>query len=155
VREVSRGCEIPALWLGAPQTRRAVYYSPGRARLARLDAGEPARDLDDEKLLVVSRALRLRRDRPAVFGAGSGYRPLAATTDRVVAFERHGEDAAGSVVTVAARLPLSIGDAADATVGLPDGSWTDVLSGESYAGPARVGDLLASLPVALLVRDGG
>ena len=86
---------------------------------------------------------------------GSGYRPLAATTDRVVAFERHGEDAAGSVVTVAARLPLSIGDAADATVGLPDGSWTDVLSGESYAGPARVGALLASLPVALLVRVGG
>ena len=72
----------------------------------------------------------------------------------MVAFERHGADPADSVVTVAARLSLGLAAAADATLELPAGTWTDVLSGGSYEGAARVGDLLAGLPVALLVRSG-
>ena len=154
VPDVYQGCELTDLSLVDPDNRRPVDYADRRARLARLDAGAAPADLDDEKLLVVSRALRLRRDRPGVFGAGSGYRPVAASTDRVVTFERHGSDPADTVVTVAARLSLGLAAAADATVQLPAGTWTDVLSGGSYGGAARVGDLLASLPVALLVRSG-
>jgi (1->4)-alpha-D-glucan 1-alpha-D-glucosylmutase len=154
VPDVYQGCELTDLSLVDPDNRRPVDYDDRRARLARLDAGAGPADLDDEKLLVVSRTLRLRRDRPGVFGAGSGYRPLAASTDRVVAFERHNSTAADSVVTVAARLSFGLAAAAGATVQLPSGSWTDVLSGGTYVGAARVGDLLASMPVALLVRSG-
>jgi (1->4)-alpha-D-glucan 1-alpha-D-glucosylmutase len=154
VPDVYQGCELTDLSLVDPDNRRPVDYDDRRARLARLDAGAGPADLDDEKLLVVSRTLRLRRDRPGVFGAGSGYRPLAASTDRVVAFERHNSTAADSVVTVAARLSFGLAAAAEATVQLPSGSWTDVLSGGTYVGAARVGDLLASMPVALLVRSG-
>ena len=36
---------------------------------------------------------------------------------------------------------------------LPDGQWKDALTGGSFSGTVRVGDLLDLLPVALLTRD--
>ena len=36
---------------------------------------------------------------------------------------------------------------------LPDGQWKDALTGGSFSGTVRVGDVLDLLPVALLVRD--
>ena len=47
-----------------PDNRRPVDYEERRRRLARLDGGAPPADLDDEKLLVTSRALRLRGEHP-------------------------------------------------------------------------------------------
>jgi (1->4)-alpha-D-glucan 1-alpha-D-glucosylmutase len=42
----------------------------------------------------------------------------------------------------------------ESTVELPPGAWTDVLSGREVAGGRdRLGDVLAVLPVALLVRS--
>jgi maltooligosyltrehalose synthase len=55
-------------------------------------------------------------------------------------------------VVVVARLPLGLAAARDAAVELPEGRWRDVLNTSTYAGKSGLGDLLGSLPVALLVR---
>ena len=148
VPDVYQGCELVDLSLVDPDNRRPVDYADRRARLARLDAGEPARDLDDEKLLVVSRALRLRREHPEWFGSGSTYEPLVCESDHVVAFVRSGE-----VVVVAARLSSAMAADESTTVPLPAGAWRDVLTGSTFDGPSPLGAVLGTLPVALLVRD--
>jgi (1->4)-alpha-D-glucan 1-alpha-D-glucosylmutase len=109
------------------------------------------------KLLVTSRALRLRRDSPELF---TGYTPVAATgsaADSVVAFDR-GSGGQGGAVTVATRLPVALAATGwgDTALVLPTGAWRDVLTGERVVADAAgvpVGDLLSRLPVALLVRD--
>ena len=62
-----------------------------------------------------------------------------------------------AVITVATRLPAALqrlGGWGDSTVVLPGGQWKNVLTGrEVGTGAARIGDLLADLPVALLVRS--
>jgi (1->4)-alpha-D-glucan 1-alpha-D-glucosylmutase len=149
VPDVYQGCDLTDLSLVDPDNRRPVDYAARAHRLARLETEAP-RDLDDEKLLVVSRALRLRREHPEWFGAGSTYEPIAVGSPHAVAFARSGQ-----VVTVASRLSLGAVAAAESTVALPRGEWRDVLTGATHAGPSRLGDLLGSLPVALLVRADG
>jgi len=147
VPDIYQGCDLTDLSLVDPDNRRPVDYGARRDRLARLDAGEAPRDLDDEKLLVVSRSLRLRQARPEWFGAGSTYEALPCTSRQAVAFVRSGE-----VVTVAARLSLGLSGEGDDNVALPEGEWQDLLTGSTYEGRSRIGDLLGELPVALLVR---
>jgi len=149
VPDVYQGCELTDLSLVDPDNRRPVDYADRQARLARLDAGERPRDLDDEKLLVVSRAVRLRREHPEWFGAGSDYQPVPVASRHAVAFSRSDQ-----VVVVTARLSTGLPGDADVTVALPPGSWWDVLSGSAYDGKATLGELLGTLPVALLVRQG-
>ncbi|HEX2316626.1 MAG TPA: malto-oligosyltrehalose synthase [Thermomonospora sp.] len=145
VPDVYQGCELVALSLVDPDNRRPVDYADRRARLARLDAGEPPRDLDDEKLLVTSRALRLRPD--------GGYSPVEATGEaagHVLAFRR------GEAVTVATRLPVGLerrGGWGDTALDL-DGTWRDVLTGAVHH-DLRLAGLLSRLPVALLVPGEG
>jgi (1->4)-alpha-D-glucan 1-alpha-D-glucosylmutase len=148
VPDVYQGCELTDLSLVDPDNRRPVDYADRRSRLARLDAGGRPRDLDDEKLLVVSRASRLRREHPDWFGAGSGYRALRCGSAHAVAFAR-----SGRVVVVAARLPTGLADDAGTTVALPEGAWRDLLSGSTYGTEPTLGELLGALPVALLVRE--
>jgi (1->4)-alpha-D-glucan 1-alpha-D-glucosylmutase len=149
VPDVYQGCDLTDLSLVDPDNRRPVDYDDRRARLARLDAGRPPGDLDDEKQLVVSRTLRLRREHPEWFGSGSTYQPLACESEHVVAFVRSGE-----VVVVAARLSSAMAADEDTAVPLPAGRWQDVLTGSTYDGPSPLGVLLRKLPVALLVRAG-
>ena len=99
------------------------------------------------KLLVTSRALRLRREHPLEI-----YRPLeaaGAASDHVVAFDR------GGVFAVATRLPHGLeaaGGWRDTVVLLPDTPVIDVLTGRSFAGgPTPLADLLSVYPVALLI----
>jgi (1->4)-alpha-D-glucan 1-alpha-D-glucosylmutase len=151
VPDVYQGCDLVDLSLVDPDNRRAVDFAERRSRLARLDSGAAPRDLSDEKLLVVSRALRLRRDHPAWFGAASSYLPLSTTTARAVAFAR-----SGSVVTLVSRLTARASDGwgGDESVALPAGTWRDLLTDQMYDGekPVALGKLLGALPVALLVR---
>src|SRR5262249_57763531 len=94
------------LSLVAPATRRPVDYALRRRLLAALERATPAEIMarSDEglpKLWVIRQALRLRRLRPALFGADGAYRALTAIGGRsghVVAFVR-GEGA----ITVAPR----------------------------------------------------
>jgi (1->4)-alpha-D-glucan 1-alpha-D-glucosylmutase len=61
-------------------------------------------------------------------------------------------------VPVATRLPVGLAARGwgDTALRLPTGAWRDLLTGErvvSTADGARAADVLARLPVALLVRD--
>jgi (1->4)-alpha-D-glucan 1-alpha-D-glucosylmutase len=150
VPDVYQGSEFVDLSLVDPDNRRPVDYKRRIERLARLDSGAQPEGLADEKLLVTSRALRLRRQLPAAF-AGS-YTPLPTSSGHAVAFARGGE-----AVTVATRLPVALhrlGGWGESTVVLPEGDWKDVLTGRSVgSGAVRIDELLADLPVALLTRS--
>ena len=156
VPDVYQGTEVVDLSLVDPDNRRPVDYGDRRARLTRLDSGGRPADLSDEKLLVTSRALRLRREAPEWFvGESATYAPVATSTGNAVAFARGDGDRAGAVV-VATRLAVSLerlGGWGEHTVAVPEGSWRDLLTGEEVTGGTlRLADLLSDLPVALLVR---
>src|SRR5205823_8048395 len=77
VPDVYQGSELWDSSLVDPDNRRPVDFELRRAMLARLADGPPPR-LDRSgaaKLLVVTRSLTLRRDRPEAF---TGYTPLSA-----------------------------------------------------------------------------
>ncbi|MEU7532022.1 malto-oligosyltrehalose synthase [Saccharothrix sp. NPDC042600] len=149
VPDVYQGSELWDLSLVDPDNRRPVDYDVRRRLLARIrDGWLPA--VDDSgaaKLLVVHRALTLRRERPELF---RGYRPLWASgpaAKHVVAFERTG------LVAVATRLPVGLaagGGWRDTVLPLPPGDWTDVLTSRPARG--HLGEMLDHYPVALLVR---
>jgi (1->4)-alpha-D-glucan 1-alpha-D-glucosylmutase len=150
VPDVYQGTELVDLSLVDPDNRRPVDYQQRIERLRRLDDGGKPDDLSDEKLLITSRALRVRRQYPDAF-AGS-YTPLPTSNGHAVAFAR-----GDAVITVATRLPAALqrlGGWGDSTVVLPSGQWKNVLTGrEVGSGAARIDDLLTDLPVALLVRS--
>ncbi|WP_440902833.1 malto-oligosyltrehalose synthase, partial [Actinosynnema sp.] len=152
VPDVYQGTELWDLSLVDPDNRRPVDYAPRRALLERIDSGWLP-DVDDSgaaKLLVTSRALRLRGQRPELF---RGYRPVPAArpaSAHALAFERTG------LITVATRLPVGLARAGgwgSTVLPLPPGEWTDVLTGRVVTGSApALADLLDRYPVALLVR---
>lgn len=156
VADVYQGTEVPAVALVDPDNRRPVDTEALAARLARLDEGAGPRDLADEKLLVTSRALRLRRDVPEAFvGTGAGFVPLPHSSGHVLTYARTA-DGEPRVVVVATRLAAMVdrlGGWGDHTVALPEGEWHDVLGDRRVDGGVRpLAELLDRLPVALLVR---
>ncbi|MDT0305726.1 malto-oligosyltrehalose synthase [Streptomyces sp. DSM 44917] len=152
VPDVYRGSERHYLALVDPDNRRLPRLPV--AQLAALDR-EPATgyDLATEKLRLTAAALRLRRERPAWFGPEGAYEPLAAAgpaAEHCLAFAR-----GGGAVTVVSRLTRRLEGAGgwDATeLPLPPGTWESALTGQGFAGRARLAELLAASPVALLVR---
>ncbi|KAJ3299932.1 hypothetical protein HK104_005844 [Borealophlyctis nickersoniae] len=163
VPDVYQGCEMEDYSLVDPDNRRAVDYDLRRRALAELDQqhhhAPPQVDATGRaKMFLVSRVLRLRRDRPDWFvGEKATYAPVdvkGPNADRVVAFER-----SGNVVVVAPRLQVKVkeGNGWEGTVvEVPNGTWVDVFSGRKVEGKAvRVENLVDAFPVALLVRDGG
>jgi malto-oligosyltrehalose synthase len=154
VPDVYQGCELAGFALVDPDNRRLVDYPPRRALLEALDADAPAADLDAEKLLVTSRALRLRRAHPDWFAGG--YAPLRAAgpaASHAVAFSRGGE-----AITVATRLPAGLrgrGGWGGTALEVPEGRWRDLLTDATHAGPRLLLSFVTErLPVALLVSDG-
>ncbi|MCP1414921.1 malto-oligosyltrehalose synthase [Paenarthrobacter sp. A20] len=153
VPDVYQGTEFRDGSLTDPDNRRPVDFQARIAALADVDKGaKPAYTEEAAKLLVVSRALRLRRDRPELFG---GYRAVdvhGEAAAHVVAFDR-GSDAPGAVA-VGTRLPKRLA---------ADGGWRgtaielatnvrDEFTGATYsAGAVPVATLLGQYPVALLV----
>ena len=158
VPDVYQGTDLVDLSLVDPDNRRLVDYDERRDRLARLDGGAVPADLDDEKLLVTTAALRTRREWPECFtGEDATYVPVATGSEHVVAFGRGTSDGV-EVVTVVTRLAGRLADAGgwgDATLDLPEGRWSDVVSARTFlGGPTPLADLVGEdgLPVALLVR---
>ena len=157
VPDIYQGCELTGLFLVDPDNRRPVDYQRRQRLLASLDADRDQAaivgGLDAEKLLVTSRALRLRRDHPDWFGGS--YTPLASegpAAEHAFAFLR-GEHA----VTVVTRLPAGLrrrGGWADTALPLPELHWRDVLTGVRHAGlRPPLDELTRRLPVALLIPD--
>lgn len=153
VPDVYQGTEFWDRSLTDPDNRRPFDFGARQAALAALDAGErPASYREDAaKLLVTSRALRLRRDAPELF---TGYSPVPATgaaADHLVAFDR-GADAPGAI-TLATRLPRGLAERGgwqDTAISLAV-AMTDQLSGRSFGpGTVDVAEILRDYPVALL-----
>lgn len=163
VPDLYQGGELWDHSLVDPDNRRPVGYDLRRTLLTALQEREPAdaaryalEHMDDgsPKLWVITQALRLRLERPTSFDGSSTYMPLMAEgqrADHAVAYGR-GSD----VIAVVPRLTHTLnGNWADTALPLPEGRWTDRLSGAVHEGGARVplSALLGSFPVALLVRD--
>ncbi len=151
VPDVYQGCELTGQSLVDPDNRRPVDYARRRELLADLDAGTLPADVDGEKLLITSRALRLRGEHPDWFA--SGYEPLAAegpAADHALAFRR------GGVITVVPPgCPPGYPAAAAGAhthLPLPGGPWRDLLTDQTYASPVPLAGLFGTLPVALLVE---
>ena len=114
--------------------------------MARIGEGLP-------KLWIIHRALVLRKEHPEWFGTEAAYTPFAAEGKaalHVVAYGR-GE----SVAVVVPRLPFTIDGAWQKTTAqLPEGRWTNRLTGTSIdGGKVAVEIILQDFPVALLTRE--
>jgi (1->4)-alpha-D-glucan 1-alpha-D-glucosylmutase len=151
VPDVYQGTELWDTSLVDPDNRRPVDYDLRRDYLARVNSGwlPPVDETGAAKLLVTTRALRLRRDEPERFFRHSPVAAFGAAADHVIAFDR------GGAVTIATRLPLGLeaaGGWGDTTVVLAGRPVVDLLTGERHPGGiASVAVLLQRYPVALLV----
>ncbi len=142
IPDVYQGTELWEDSLVDPDNRRPVDYAERRTALA---------DMAHPKIRVVRAALGLRRERPATFLAG-GYQPVradGAAAEHIVAFLR-GDDVLVAVSRWTVRLTET--GWGDAAVTLPDGMWTEILSGARRSGRVPADELFSDLPVALLVR---
>ncbi|XAS66398.1 malto-oligosyltrehalose synthase [Micrococcaceae bacterium Sec5.7] len=159
VPDVYQGTEFWDRSLTDPDNRRSVDFAERRRVLADLDAGNlPASFLNDAaKLLLTSRALRLRRDRPELFTGYHAVTASGAAAGNLVAFGR-GANAGRGALTLATRLPCGLeraGGWRDTAVVL-ETAMRDELTGNSFApGAVPVADILRNYPVALLVPEAG
>jgi (1->4)-alpha-D-glucan 1-alpha-D-glucosylmutase len=143
IPDVYQGTELWDDSLVDPDNRRPVDYAARRAAL---------KELQHPKIRVVTTALRLRRSRPDSFLHGE-YLPVLASgqaSDHVVAFRR-GND----ILVAVARWTVRLQETGwgNTVLPLPDGSWTDTLTGAMASGPTSAAELFADLPVVLLERD--
>jgi (1->4)-alpha-D-glucan 1-alpha-D-glucosylmutase len=159
VPDVYQGSELWETSLVDPDNRRAVDFAHRRRMLTHLDAAAARGDLPKvdataaAKLLVTSRALRLRRDRPDLFTRYTPMEVVGAASAHAIAFDR------GGALTVATRLPVGLARRGgwDDTVLLRHvGPTRDALTGRDFAGSAiRLDELLSTYPVALLIPAPG
>ena len=98
----------------------------------------------------MTRALRLRRDRPELFARYTPLPVVGEASAHALAFDR------GGVIAVATRLPVGLarrGGWGDTAVLVPTGLWRDELTGAEVAGGAvPLATLHDRYPVALLTR---
>lgn len=158
VPDVYQGSEFWERSLTDPDNRRPVDFAVRQQELAKLDGGTlPEAGTETSKLLVTSRALRLRRDRPELF---QGYTPVnasGAAAGHLLAFHRGASDAPGALA-LATRLPAGLaagGGWQDTAVEL-SAEMRDELTGAAYGpGSVSVADVLGTYPVALLAPVDG
>ncbi|HZY77330.1 MAG TPA: hypothetical protein VFE40_13500, partial [Jatrophihabitantaceae bacterium] len=172
VPDVYQGSEIDFQALVDPDNRRPVDFAALAGRLdavagGRFTAGSvspdptdlPARPvLSEAKMLVVAKALRLRREHPDWFDARAGQTPLfpaGPAAEHAVSFLR-----GRRVAVVGTRLPVGLkraGGWRGTALNLPAGTWRCELTGRVYEMGTELGDevrleqLTRVLPVALLV----
>jgi (1->4)-alpha-D-glucan 1-alpha-D-glucosylmutase len=140
--DIYQGTELWDDSMVDPDNRRAVDYDTRRTAL---------KDLQHPKIRVVATALRVRRARPDTFLRGS-YRPVLAdgdASDHVVAFRR-GDDVLVAVTRWTVRLAET--GWGNTVLPLPEGTWTDALSGAVASGATSAAQLFSDLPVVLLER---
>jgi (1->4)-alpha-D-glucan 1-alpha-D-glucosylmutase len=154
VPDIYQGCELPDYSLVDPDNRRPVDFNVRRTSLetaAGLTADQAweRRQTGLAKLWIIQRALKLRARIPGWHHFG--YEPILATGEKaahVFAFIRGGQ-----ILTAVPRLWLKLnGDWQDTSLDLPEGIWVSEFTGQSFQGKVPAGELLKSLPAALLVR---
>lgn len=142
IPDVYQGTELWEDSLVDPDNRRAVDYTERR---------EALNTLEHPKIRVVREALKLRRERPDTFLSGC-HRPVLADgegAEHLVSYLR-GDD----VLVAVSRWTVRLTDNGwgETSLKLPDGTWTDRLTGSVHSGSVAASELFAGLPVALLVR---
>ncbi|MFZ0903062.1 MAG: malto-oligosyltrehalose synthase [Mycobacterium sp.] len=145
IPDIYQGTELWDDSLVDPDNRRPVDYEARRQAL---------RSLQHPKIRVVKAALQLRRARPDTFLRG-GYHPVLAggtAANHVLAFVR-GDDVLVAVTRWTVHLEQS--GWGDTVVSMPEGGWTDTLTGAVVTGQVPATELFAELPVALLERTNG
>jgi len=155
VPDVYQGSELWETSLVDPDNRRPVDFEERARMLSAVDDGFARGDLPAvdasaaAKLLVTSRALRLRRDRPELFARYTPMTVVGEASDHAIAFDR------GGAVIVVTRLPVGLGMRGgwgDTVLLRHAGPTVDALTGRRFEGSAvRVAELLAVYPVALLI----
>lgn len=156
IPDMYQGTELWDLSLVDPDNRRPVDYGIRRqllAELSNLSAAE-AWERQEEglpKLLLLTKIIRLRQQRPTDFGPEAFYTPLKARggkEEHLIAYQR-GEN----IIAMAPRLVMALGDSwGDTSLRLPEGEWRSALTESNFEGRLRVGDVLGPFPVELLVR---
>ena len=154
IPDVYQGRELWDLSLVDPDNRRPVDFDVRRRLLAEVADADAAAvmaraDEGAPKLWLLHRILELRARRPELF-AGPEYAPL----DIAGARARHGlAFTRGALAVVVPVLAAAVaGGWGDTTVSLPEGSWTDALTGAKRRGgkPVEMASLLERFPVAVL-----
>jgi (1->4)-alpha-D-glucan 1-alpha-D-glucosylmutase len=159
VPDTYQGSELWDLSLVDPDNRRPVDYDLRREMLSELQSGmvvdEIMRRMDSgmPKLLVVHKALRLRREHPEWFGMEAAHAPIAgegSKTDHLIAYLR-----GDSIAVIVPRWPLKLsGNWSATSLELPPGQWRNIFTDEVLiGGRQRVEPLLRRFPVALLTRE--
>jgi (1->4)-alpha-D-glucan 1-alpha-D-glucosylmutase len=162
VPDLYQGTEFWDQSLVDPDNRRPVDYL---SRQAAFRAARPPDELLKDwqtgavKQAIIARALALRRETPALFAKGD-YTKLEAEGcmgDHVLAFtRRYGTQKIAVAVTRLAApfvtdmplIPACVWD--NTIITIPDGKWTDVLSGVvCNGGNVSIAKIFAQFPVAL------
>jgi len=153
VPDVYQGTELWDLSLVDPDNRRPVDFAGRRRLLAELDAGwlPPVDATAAAKLLVTSRTLRLRRDRPDLFTRYTPMTVAGPASDHAIAFDR------GGALAVATRLPIGLarrGGWGETVLLRHSGPAVDVFTGRRFEGShVALAELLDVYPVALLAAE--
>lgn len=161
VPDTYQGSELWDLHLVDPDNRGPIDYSARAAMLAELMTGLSVEEIMQKmdtgmpKLWLLHRALELRQQQPAWFGAEAGYTPVVIEGRRMdfaIGYLR-----GGRVATIVPRWNVRRGaNWLGTTINLPAGGWKNWLTSESLSGgrvPLQA--ILERFPVALLVRDEG
>jgi (1->4)-alpha-D-glucan 1-alpha-D-glucosylmutase len=148
IPDVYQGSELWETSLVDPDNRREVDFDLRRLLLAAVQHELPA--IDDTgaaKLLVTTRALHLRRDRPELFTRYAPLPVLGKSARHAVAFDR------GGAIAIGTRLSLGLRESGwgNTELVLPGHPLVDVITGREFeGGPLLLADLLGRYPVALL-----
>jgi (1->4)-alpha-D-glucan 1-alpha-D-glucosylmutase len=162
VPDLYQGSELWDFSLVDPDNRRPVDYRVRATMLHEIKrmpaaqaAAEAMRRVSEglPKLWTIHRALCLRRERPQSFGIEAEYTPLRVSGSKAahaIAYLRGDQ-----VATVVPRLTQTLdGKWDDTSVAIPQGSWTNLLTGASFeGGRIPITDLLHDFPVALFVKQ--
>jgi (1->4)-alpha-D-glucan 1-alpha-D-glucosylmutase len=153
VPDVDQGSELWERSLVDPDNRRPVDFAKRRRLLARLDGGylPPIDASGAAKLLVTSRSLRARRDRPELFDRYLPLQAFGSAAAHVVAADR------GGAIPIVTRLPIGLeraGGWGDTVLPVPAGRYRDVFTGATVDGAeVLLASVLERYPVALLLRE--
>jgi (1->4)-alpha-D-glucan 1-alpha-D-glucosylmutase len=157
VPDFYQGTELWDLSLVDPDNRRPVDFDNRlqlMRRAHRLSADDALREWDSgmPKLWMTARILAIRRERVEYFSAENKYQPLVAQgahLGRLLAFRR-GEN----LIAVVPRFTMTLaGEWGDTRLPLPGGAWRNCFTEQVIQREISPGELFASFPVALLIRD--
>ena len=183
IPDIYQGTEFFDDSLVDPDNRRFVDYTARQQTLDLLSEGVDWQDLaaeaeaqaettgdyphldlygDRAKLHIVHEGLKVRAEYPEYFVGGEVQSVFAVGPEEshLIGLARgaaHTPGEAGiGVITLATRRPLDLerqGGWNGTTVTLPEGTWTDRLTGRSFEATVPLAEVLDLFPTALLVKD--